>query len=63
VVKPDPAIFRLLLARNGLDAARCLFIDDSAANVRGAAALGMQAHHFTDAARLEATLRELGLLG
>ncbi len=63
IVKPDPAIFRLLLERNGLDAARCLFIDDSAANVRGAEAVGMRAHHFRDAATLEAELRALGLLG
>lgn len=63
VVKPDPAIYRLLLDRNGLDAARCLFIDDSAANVRGAEAVGMRAHHFQDAAGLEAALRDLGLLG
>jgi 2-haloacid dehalogenase len=61
LVKPDPAIYRLLLERNGLAAADCLFIDDSAANVRAAEALGMQAHHFRDAAGLKAALREAGL--
>jgi 2-haloacid dehalogenase len=61
LVKPDPAIYRLLLDRHGLDAARCLFVDDSAANVRGAAAVGMRAHHFQDAAGLAAELRALGL--
>jgi 2-haloacid dehalogenase len=63
LLKPDPAIYRLLLARNGLEAARCLFIDDSEKNVRGAEAVGMRAHHCRDAPRLEAELRTLGLLG
>jgi 2-haloacid dehalogenase len=63
MVKPDPAIYRLLLARNGgIDPARCLFIDDSLRNVRGAEAVGMRAHHFRDAATLAAELRALGLL-
>jgi 2-haloacid dehalogenase len=63
LVKPDPAIYRLLLERNGLAAARCLFIDDSEGNVRGAEAVGMRAHHFRDAATLAAELRATGLLG
>jgi 2-haloacid dehalogenase len=62
LVKPDAAIYRLLLDRNGLDAARCLFVDDSAQNVHGARAVGMRAHHFRDAERLAAELRALGLL-
>jgi 2-haloacid dehalogenase len=63
MLKPDPAIYRLLLDRNGLAAERCLFIDDSEKNVRGAEAVGMRAHHFRGAAALEAELRGLGLLG
>lgn len=62
-VKPDPAIYRVLLDRNGLEASRCLFIDDSEKNVRGAEAVGMRAHHFRDAPTLRAALRELGLPG
>lgn len=63
LLKPDPAIFRLLLARNGgIDPARCLFVDDSARNVQGAEAVGMRGHLFRDAAGLEAALRTLGLL-
>lgn len=62
VVKPDAAIYRLLLDRNGLAAERCLFIDDSHANVRGAEAVGMAAHHFRDAPGLAAALRGFGLL-
>lgn len=63
LLKPDPAIYRVLLDRNGLEAARCLFIDDSEKNVRGAEAVGMRAHHFRDAAGLAAELRARGLPG
>lgn len=62
LLKPDPAIYRVLLDRNGLEAGRCLFIDDSEKNVRGAEAVGMRAHHFRDATALAAELRGLGLL-
>lgn len=62
LIKPDPAIYQLLLGRNGLEAADCLFIDDSATNVKGAEAVGMRAHHFTSPEGLRKTLVELGLL-
>jgi 2-haloacid dehalogenase len=63
LVKPDPAIYHVLLDRNGLEAGRCLFIDDSERNVRAAEGIGMRAHHFRDAAGLSAVLRDLGLPG
>jgi 2-haloacid dehalogenase len=62
VVKPDPAIYRRLLDRNGLEAASCLFIDDSPKNVEGARAVGMKAHHFTSPGALRSELTGLGLL-
>ncbi|MBI2717742.1 MAG: HAD-IA family hydrolase [Rhizobiales bacterium] len=62
LIKPDPAIYRLLVARNGLDPARSLFIDDNAANVAGAVAVGMAGHHFTGPADLRAALTARGLL-
>jgi 2-haloacid dehalogenase len=62
LIKPDPAIFQLLLGRNGLEAANCLFIDDSLKNVRGAEAIGMKAHHFTSPESLRKMLVELDLL-
>ena len=62
MVKPDPAIYQLLLERNGLDAPHCLFIDDSPKNVAGAEAVGMAAHHFTSPEALRAELEERGLL-
>jgi 2-haloacid dehalogenase len=62
LVKPDRAIFELLLKRYGLSAADCLFIDDSSANIAAARSLGMATHHFRDAARLEAELVEFQLI-
>jgi 2-haloacid dehalogenase len=62
LVKPDPAIYRLLLERNGLEASRSIFIDDSLKNVRGAEAVGMKAHHFTSPDALRAYLGQAGLL-
>ena len=63
LLKPDPAIYRVLLDRNGLKAGRCLFIDDSERNVRAAEGIGIRAHHFRNAAGLSAALRDLGLPG
>ncbi len=42
LAKPDPAIFALAVERFGLDPARTLFTDDSAANVDAAARLGLR---------------------
>ena len=59
LVKPDPAIYRLLLDRNGLSARECIFIDDSLKNVEAAAALGMNAIHFRSPAELRSLLAGL----
>jgi len=61
LVKPDPAIYRLLLDRQGLDPAATLFIDDSAANVAGAQAVGLRTHLFRNPDALRADLAGLGL--
>ena len=68
LVKPDRAIFDLAARRFGHAPHAMLFIDDNAANVAAAAALGWQVHHFQHgqpdaAALLEADLRARGLLG
>ncbi|MFD1695492.1 HAD family hydrolase [Roseibium aestuarii] len=63
LLKPDPAIYHVLLERNGLVAEECVFIDDSPRNVEGARAVGMQAIHFTGPANLRAALAELGIRG
>jgi 2-haloacid dehalogenase len=62
LVKPDPAIYHLALERFGLAAGDAVFIDDNAANVAGAEAVGLIAVPFTDATALRARLVELGLL-
>ena len=61
VVKPDPEIFRRLLARFGLTAGETVFIDDSEANVTAARALGMVAVRFESPERLRSELSILGL--
>jgi HAD superfamily hydrolase (TIGR01509 family) len=49
LVKPEPEIFTHLLERFGLEADETVFIDDMAANVEGARAVGMHAIQFHDA--------------
>ncbi len=48
VMKPDPAIFRLLLDRCDLKPERSLFLDDSLENVESAASLGFQTWHYAE---------------
>lgn len=62
LLKPDPAIYRRLLDRNGLRAEDCVFIDDSAKNADGARAVGMKSIHYTTPEALRAELAKLGLL-
>jgi 2-haloacid dehalogenase len=61
LVKPDPAIFELTLRRVGRSADECLFIDDSAANVEAAAALGFHTIRFESPEQLERELPEKGI--
>ena len=56
LIKPDPAIFELMLERIGHPAERCVFIDDSAENIEAAKALGFDALHFTSPEQLQAEL-------
>lgn len=60
LIKPDPAIFHVLLERYGLKAADCIFVDDSAKNIETARSVGMQAVHFVEPIDLRAELRALG---
>jgi 2-haloacid dehalogenase len=62
LVKPDRAIFELLLDRYRLQATECLFIDDVSANVDAAEGIGMHGHRFTEPAALAAELIGHGLL-
>lgn len=62
LMKPDPAIYALAIERFGIDPAGALFIDDNAANVAGAEAMGIAAHLFVDAGTLERALVARGYL-
>ncbi|PWB82432.1 MAG: 2-haloalkanoic acid dehalogenase [Methylocystaceae bacterium] len=62
LLKPDPAIYRLLLDTHDLDAGSCLFIDDSPANVEGARRVGFHAVLYENPRRLEETLAGFSLL-
>ncbi len=62
VMKPDAAIYRLALDRFGLAPQQALFFDDNPANVACAAAVGIIARHFTDAASCRAQIVAHGLL-
>jgi 2-haloacid dehalogenase len=62
MVKPDPRIYRLLLRRYDLPAARTLFIDDNADNVTAARAAGMRAVRFESPLVLRGQLESIGLL-
>ncbi len=62
LTKPDRRIFDLFCHRAGLRHGDCLFIDDSAANVDGARAAGLDAHCFTTPEALEADLVQRELL-
>ena len=46
LLKPSPAFYQEVVRRIGLPAGDILFIDDSAANVEGARAVGMEARLF-----------------
>jgi len=62
VAKPDPAIFRLTLARLGTSPGATVFVDDYEPNVAAAAALGIRAIHFVSYEALIPALQEQGVL-
>jgi len=62
LVKPDPAIFQLLLDKIHFSAKNCLLIDDSLTNIEVAQRLGFLTHHFSSPAEFELSLFESGIL-
>lgn len=62
LIKPDPAIFQLLLSRGGIDPASAVYIDDTQRHVDAARALGMRGVLFRDPPGLHRELAALGLL-
>ena len=61
MLKPRPEIYRHVLDDLGISAAGAVFIDNREANVRGAEALGITGHLFTDVTALRAFLRRIGV--
>jgi 2-haloacid dehalogenase len=61
VIKPDPAIYRILFKRYDLVPEDCIFIDDSAKNIETARALGMRGIHFVEPIDLRVELARYGL--
>lgn len=59
VIKPDPAIYILLLERYGLKAEECVFLDDTLGNVEAAREIGMYGIQFLNR---EQALEELATL-
>jgi 2-haloacid dehalogenase len=62
LVKPDRAIYDLAIRRFNIDPGACLFVDDVAANIDGARAVGFNGHLFDGANGLRTRLVELELL-
>ena len=62
LVKPNPAIFNLLLQRYNLKAEDCVFIDDNALNIESARKLGLHAIHFINPEQLRGELQALDIL-
>lgn len=62
LIKPDPAIFNLLIKRYSLDPAQTIFIDDNIKNVTAAKEVGLDAIHFTDPHILRLQLNERGIM-
>ncbi|MDD7455916.1 MAG: HAD family phosphatase [Bacteroidales bacterium] len=59
VNKPDPRIYHILLDRYNLKAEECVFIDDNAANIQAADALGFNAIIFDDIHNVTDKLKSL----
>ena len=61
VIKPDPAIYKLLLKRFELVPQECVFLDDTQKNVDAAVAQGIYGIRFVTKEQAEADLRKLGV--
>ncbi len=61
LIKPDTAIYELLLDRYGLKGEECVFLDDTEKNLPPARALGIHTVQFGDKAQAERELEVLGV--
>ncbi len=62
LIKPDHAIYHVLLDRYGLKPDETVFIDDSAANIEAAKGLGIDAIRFTTPEHLQEALMDRDIL-
>ena len=62
VIKPDPRIYEIMLARFAIDPHRAVYIDDVAANAEAARPFGIHDIHFTTPGALREELVRLALL-
>jgi putative hydrolase of the HAD superfamily len=60
LIKPEPAIYALLLEEHGLEGSQTVFIDDRAVNLAAAAEFGIRTIKFENPAQCESRLRALG---
>ncbi len=61
MAKPDPAIYRHILAELRVDTGEALFLDDKLVNIEAARALGMKAIQFSTVEKLREDLSASGL--
>ncbi|HEY9086899.1 MAG TPA: HAD family phosphatase [Anaerolineaceae bacterium] len=61
LVKPDRAIYEVLLRRVGRPASECIFIDDAEHNIAAARDMGFQTIHFRSAEQLKEELSRRGI--
>ncbi|MFF1924699.1 HAD-IA family hydrolase [Streptomyces sp. NPDC058221] len=59
LAKPDPRVYHIAADRVGVTPGRCLFVDDTEANVEAARRVGMTALHFRRAEDLRTALAPL----
>ena len=62
LIKPDPAIFNLLLEKIRLHPEECLVVDDTENNLATARKMGFETILFSSPARLESELQQINLL-
>ena len=61
LMKPDPAIYRIILERLDVAPAEAVFVDDRAENIRAARALGLRTVHYRRRDQVMAELRNMGV--
>jgi 2-haloacid dehalogenase len=61
LLKPDHAIYQVLMSRYNINPVESVYIDDNKANAEAAAELGFYSVHFQSADQLRQELRSLGL--